>query len=120
MSSVSELALRAKAAIPTIASASTKQKNDALLAAADHLLKSGSEILSANLQDLATGQAAGISETVLDRLRLDDSRIDAMANGLRLVAGLPDPVGEVTDGWVRPNGLQIQRVRVPLGVVGVI
>lgn len=120
MATVSELGLRAKAVVPTFAAASTTQKNDALLGAAAQLLQNSADILTANAQDLETGQAAGISDTVLDRLRLDDSRIQAMANGLHLVAGLPDPIGEVTDGWVRPNGLRIQRVRVPLGIIGII
>src|SRR5262249_47853820 len=64
--------------------------------------------------------AAGVSDTVVDRLRLSGARVEGMAHGLRLVAGLPDPVGEVTAGWVRPNGLRIQKVRVPLGVVAII
>jgi glutamate-5-semialdehyde dehydrogenase len=120
MSSVNDLARLAKAAAPAMSAASTTVKNEALLAAADNVLAMQAEILAANDQDLERGREAGVSTTVLDRLRLDGARIDSMATGLRLVAGLPDPVGEVTDGWVRPNGLQIRQVRVPLGVVGII
>jgi glutamate-5-semialdehyde dehydrogenase len=120
MATVPELASRAKAAAPAVARASTSQKNQALINAADQLLANATEILAANERDLTSGRDGGISDTVLDRLRLDPSRIESMANGLRLVAGLPDPVGEVADGWVRPNGLQIRRVRVPLGVIGII
>ena len=78
------------------------------------------EILDANAADVAQAEADGTSATVIDRLRLTAARIESMADGLRQVASLPDPVGEVLDGWVRPNGLRIQRVRVPLGVVGII
>lgn len=120
MTTVPDLARRAKSAVSALATASTSQKNDALEAAAAGLKANVPRILEANEQDLAIGRANGISDTVLDRLRLDERRVDAMANGLRLVAALPDPIGEVTDGWVRPNGLRIQRVRVPLGVIGII
>jgi glutamate-5-semialdehyde dehydrogenase len=76
--------------------------------------------LEANGADLARAASEGIGETAIDRLRLSGARIEGMAEGLRTVAGLADPVGEVLDGWVRPNGLRVERVRVPLGVVGVI
>jgi len=78
------------------------------------------EILEANVLDVAAAEADGVSQTVIDRLRLTDARVASMAAGLRQVAGLPDPVGEVLDGWDRPNGLRISRVRVPLGVVAII
>src|SRR5262249_24087246 len=78
------------------------------------------EIQAANDADLDAAQRAGIDATALDRLRLTDARLDGMANGLRQVAGLADPVGEVIDGSTQPNGLQIVRVRVPLGVVAII
>ncbi|MBS1849069.1 MAG: glutamate-5-semialdehyde dehydrogenase, partial [Actinobacteria bacterium] len=78
------------------------------------------EVLAANAADVARAEADGVSATVIDRLRLDVGRIASMADGLRQVAGLPDPVGDVVDGWVRPNGLRIERVRVPLGVVAII
>jgi glutamate-5-semialdehyde dehydrogenase len=103
-----------------LATASTEVKDAALLAAADLLLDRHAEILSANADDVATAEAAGERTTVVDRLRLSDARLQSMAAGLRGVAGLPDPVGEITDGWQRPNGLRVQRVRVPLGVVAII
>lgn len=118
--SIPDLARRAKAASRALATASTVQKNDALLKAADLLEQRSDEILKANAVDVATAEAAGTAPGLVDRLRLDVGRIKGMADGLRQVAGLADPVGEVLDGWVRPNGLKISRVRVPLGVVAII
>ena len=115
-----ELARRAKQASRGLATASTSTKNAALLAAADALEKKTESILVANAQDVSNAEGAGIAPGLVDRLRLDDGRISAMAGGLRQVATLPDPVGEVLDGWVRPNGLRISRVRVPLGVIAII
>ena len=115
-----ELGQRAKAASRELARASAAAKDEALLTAADLLVERTGDIVRANGEDTARAEADGMSATLLDRLRLDDRRIEAMANGLRKVAGLPDPVGEVVDGWVRPNGLRIRRVRVPLGVVAVV
>jgi glutamate-5-semialdehyde dehydrogenase len=109
-----------KAAARDVALASTDTKNAALLAAADVLLARSDEVLAANAEDIAAAEADGTSATVIDRLRLTPGRVEAMADGLRQVAALPDPVGEVLDGWVRPNGLRIERVRVPLGVVAII
>jgi len=117
---VAELARRAKVASRALARASSTDKDAALLAAADLLVARGDEILAANGVDGARAEADGVSAPVIDRLRLSPERIEAMAAGLRQVAGLADPVGEVLDGWVRPNGLRIQRVRVPLGVVAII
>src|SRR3954449_11856125 len=117
---VRELGRRASEAGRTLATASTGAKDAALEAAADVLEDRTSEILSANVEDLAAAEAGGMEQGPLDRLRLTDARIAAMAEGLRNVAALPDPVGEVLDGWVRPNGLEIRRVRVPLGVVAII
>jgi glutamate-5-semialdehyde dehydrogenase len=114
------LGARAKAAARQLALAGTDAKDAALHAGADLLLQRSGDILAANGRDVARAQAAGVASTVVDRLRLDDRRVAAMADGLRQVAGLPDPVGEVTAGWVRPNGLRISQVRVPLGVVGVV
>jgi len=88
--------------------------------AADRLSARSDEILSANASDVARSVGAGASPTVVDRLRLSEARVVAMADGLRSVAMLPDPVGEVVEGHVRPNGLRVERVRVPLGVVGII
>lgn len=103
-----------------LATASTAIKNEALFGAADLLTARGKEILEANARDVATAERNGVGATVIDRLRLSESRLEAMAAGLRQVAALTDPVGEVLDGWVRPNGLRISRVRVPLGVVAII
>jgi glutamate-5-semialdehyde dehydrogenase len=117
---VTELGRRAQAASRALATASTDAKNGALLAAADVLEERAPEILSANREDLDAAAAGGMDAGPQDRLRLTEARIGSMAAGLRQVASLPDPVGEVLDGWVRPNGLEIQRVRVPLGVVAII
>jgi len=117
---IAELGRRAKQASRAVATASTATKDDALLAAADLLVARTAEVLDANAADVARAEGAGVAGTVIDRLRLDPSRVEAMAGGLRQVAALADPVGEVLDGWVRPNGLRIRRVRVPLGVVAII
>jgi glutamate-5-semialdehyde dehydrogenase len=103
-----------------MAAASTAAKDAALLAAADLLTERADEVLDANRTDVDRAEVGGANTTVIDRLRLSPARIEAMAHGLRTVAALPDPVGEIVDGWVRPNGLRIRRVRVPLGVVGII
>ena len=115
-----ELARRAKKASTELAAAPSAARADALVRAADLLEHRGAEILSANAGDLQRARDAGADATSLDRLRLDAARVAEMAGGLRAVAGLPDPVGEVVDGWVRPNGLRVERVRVPLGVIGII
>jgi len=95
-------------------------RDDALRLAADLLEDERSSLVAANRVDLERAEATGMTEAARDRLRLTKERVRAMARGLRKVAALPDPVGEVTEGWVRPNGLRVTRVRVPLGVVGVI
>src|SRR4051812_19088350 len=120
MSDVAELAKRAKAASVVLAQASTSAKDAALVTAADLLLERAPEIQAANQGDLDAGRAAGMDAGPLDRLRLTDTRLAGMANGLRTVAALADPVGEILDGWTRPNGLLVERVRVPLGVVAII
>jgi glutamate-5-semialdehyde dehydrogenase len=117
---IRDLGARAKTASRLLAQASTADKDAALNAGADLLLERTPDILHANEADIDRAHADGVSGTVIDRLRLTPGRLDAMANGLRTVAGLADPVGEVVDGWVRPNGLRIRRVRVPLGVVAII
>ena len=117
---IAELGARAKAASRVLASTSTETKDAALLAAADLLLDRHAEILASNEQDIAAAESSGTTATVVDRLRLSDARLQSMAAGLRKVADLPDPVGEVADGWTRPNGLRVHRVRVPLGVVAII
>ena len=117
---VAELGSRARAASRHLARASTVEKDAALVTAADLLVERTPEILAANQTDLEAARAAGMERGPLDRLRLDEARIEAMADGLRSVAALPEPIGEVLDGWTSPNGLEIQRVRVPLGVVAII
>lgn len=117
---VEELGRRARDASRVLATASTAAKDAALLGAADLLVACAAEILEANAADVDAAQADGMEAAPLDRLRLTDARIEGMAAGLRQVAGLADPVGEVLDGNRRPNGLEIERVRVPLGVVAVI
>jgi glutamate-5-semialdehyde dehydrogenase len=99
---------------------STETKNSALHAAADNVLRDAAAILHANAEDLAAAKAAGTSEAMLDRLALNPNRIDGIAAGLRQVAGLPDPIGEVLRGRTLPNGLQLRQQRVPLGVVGIV
>ncbi|MBI2703830.1 MAG: glutamate-5-semialdehyde dehydrogenase [Actinobacteria bacterium] len=118
--SIPELGARAKAASRTLAKASTAAKDDALLRGAELLVAQVDDILQANAADVDRAEADGVSPAVIDRLRLDRARVEAMASGLTLVASLPDPVGEVLDGWVRPNRLRIERVRVPLGVIAII
>lgn len=117
--SVADLGRRAKSAAPILANATTDIKNFALLAAADLILSRKDEIIQANLEDLSLAKDV-LLDSAIDRLRLDQSRIESMAAGLRQVAALPDPVGEITHGWTRPNGLEISKLRVPLGVIGVI
>jgi glutamate-5-semialdehyde dehydrogenase len=103
-----------------LALATTEQKNAALEAAAATLRARAPEILAANAHDMKAAEAAGLGAAMLDRLKLDPARIEAMASGVEQVATLPDPIGTVFAEWERPNGLRIQRVRVPLGVIGVI
>ncbi len=119
-SGVAALGRRAKAASSALGAASTAEKNAALLAGADLLVDRVAEVLEANRLDVEAATAAGMEPGPLDRLRLDEGRIVAMADGLRAVAGRADPIGEVLDGWRRPNGLRIERRRVPLGVVAII
>jgi glutamate-5-semialdehyde dehydrogenase len=117
---IRELGRRAKTASRRLATASTAEKDGALHAAAALLLERMPEILEANAVDVAAAEATGMEASPLDRLRLSEARLESMARGLRQVAALPDPIGEVLDGTRRPNGLEIRRVRVPLGVVAII
>ena len=103
-----------------IAALSTPAKDAVLLAAADALTERAAEILDANARDIEDGRANGLAESVLDRLALDKERIEGIAGGLRQVAGLQDPVGEVLTGRTLPNGIQMKQVRVPLGVMGMV
>jgi len=120
VTSIAALGSRAKQASRHVALASTASKNAALTAAADLLVERSPEILDANVADVAYAEQQGTSAVVVDRLRLSHARVASMAAGLRQVVALPDPVGEIVAGWTRPNGLLIERVRVPLGVVAII
>jgi glutamate-5-semialdehyde dehydrogenase len=115
-----EIGQRAKSAARVLALASTAQKDKALAGMAEALRARQAEILSANGDDMAEAKAAGATAAFLDRLALDERRIAAMADGLDVVRALADPVGTVTERWTRPNGMTIERVRVPIGVVGII
>jgi glutamate-5-semialdehyde dehydrogenase len=110
----------AKEAARTLALASTRAKNDALLQMARGLEEKTGLVLDANRSDLARARSGGLASAFMDRLTLSESRLEEMAAGLRQVAALPDPVGETVEAWRRPNGMEISRVRVPLGVVGFI
>jgi len=113
-------ARRAKAASRSLQAAGTEVKNEALAKMAELLRARQAKVLRANAIDMENGENAGLSSAMLDRLRLDEKRIEEMAKGLEDIVELPDPVGEVFETWTRPNGLRIEKVRVPLGVVGII
>jgi len=120
MSAVRELALRAREASRRLATFSTDEKNVLLLAMADELVARKQEILEANRNDVEAGKAAGLTGALLDRLELTEKRFADMVEGVRQVARLPDPVGEVVRKWKRPNGLEIEKMRVPIGLIGII
>ncbi|ODS23783.1 glutamate-5-semialdehyde dehydrogenase [Candidatus Endobugula sertula] len=115
-----QLGESARTASRTISAADTGLKNQALRAIADELSHNRESLLQANLQDMKVGQQYGLDEALLDRLSLDGGRIDAMIEGLEQVAALPDPCGEITHMNYRPSGIQVGKMRVPLGVVGII
>lgn len=117
---VTAKARAAKEAARALALASTLAKNEALLQMARGLEEKTAPVLEANRADLERGRAAGLTPAFIDRLTLSEGRIEEMAAGLRQVAALPDPVGETVEAWRRPNGIEISRVRVPLGVIGFI
>jgi glutamate-5-semialdehyde dehydrogenase len=118
--SVAELCLAAKAASRRLAAVDSNTKDAALLAIASALEARTEEILEANARDLEAGRESGLSDALMDRLRLDGARVRGMADGVRAIAALPDPVGEVVDGGRLANGLDVRKVRVPLGVVAVV
>jgi len=120
MSEVIGKAKAAKEASLELGIISTKIKDQALYAMAEALDKNAKAVIDANSVDLEAGQKKGLSKTILDRLALDGKRIKGMVEGLKVVKQLPDPVGEVISEWRRPNGLKIKKVRVPLGVIGII
>jgi len=120
MSDLRKLAERAKGAARKLARLSTAEKNSLLLAMADELTVREKEIRQANQEDVVAARAAGTSGALLDRLELTEKRFREMVEGVRQVAKLPDPVGEVMKKWTRPNGLEISKVRVPIGLIGII
>ena len=115
-----EIGQRARAAARALALTPSDQKNRALGAMAAAVRAQSSLILAANAEDVAEARAAGVTGAFLDRLALDPARVDAIAAGIDAVRGLKDPVGTVMESWTRPNGMRIERVRVPLGVIGII
>ena len=117
---VTEICLAAKRASRALATMSSADKDAALLRVADALQERAAEVLEANARDLEAGRESGLSDALMDRLALDPARLAGIADAVRSIAALPDPVGEVIDGWRLPNGLDLRKVRVPLGVVAVI
>ncbi|MDA7629557.1 glutamate-5-semialdehyde dehydrogenase [Akkermansiaceae bacterium] len=111
---------RARSAAHALAILSEEGKNEILRAMAAGIRESSTEILAANALDISAGEERGLTSAMLDRLRLDETRLEAVAAGVEKVATLPDPVGEVLGEWDRPNGIRIQQVRVPIGVIGII
>ncbi|TJV27012.1 MAG: glutamate-5-semialdehyde dehydrogenase [Mesorhizobium sp.] len=120
VATMADIGRRARAAARPLAIATTAAKNAALLAMAEAIVAREQDILDANAIDVSNGQESGLSASFMDRLKLDPARVRAMADGIREIAALRDPVGDVMAQWDRPNGLHIERVRTPLGVVGVI
>jgi glutamate-5-semialdehyde dehydrogenase len=118
--SIHTMGRQARAAAYRLAQLATADKDAILRAMAAAIRAATPELLAANALDLAAGTEKGLSAAMLDRLRLDDARIEAMAAGIEQVATLPDPVGQVMDSWQRPNGIRIEQVRVPIGTIGII
>ncbi|MFI8620198.1 MAG: glutamate-5-semialdehyde dehydrogenase [Marinomonas sp.] len=117
---MNQIGQQARAASRLLAKASTEHKNNALLAMADALEKARPRLIEENAKDIQNGEKKGLDAALLDRLLLSDARIDGMIEGLKQVAGLPDPIGEITDMLYRPSGIQLGKMRVPLGVIGII
>src|SRR3990172_7310912 len=115
-----KIAQQAKSASRKLSNISTKIKNDALLSMADLLEERIDFLVEANSKDINFAREKGLSSAMIDRLTLNAERIKEMSNGLREIAALPDPVGEVVRMWRRPNGLQIGKIRTPIGVIGII
>ncbi|MGA1562955.1 MAG: gamma-glutamyl-phosphate reductase, partial [Gammaproteobacteria bacterium] len=115
-----DLGQAARQASRAMARAGTSAKNAALLAIADALIAQQDTLLTENAKDLAAGKANGLDDALLDRLALNPERVAGMAEGLRQIAALPDPVGEIEDLNYRPSGIQVGKMRVPLGVIGII
>ena len=117
---IHEMGRQARAAAYSLSQLTTEQKDAILRAMAQGLRDASAEILSENAKDILAGEAKGLSSAMLDRLRLDETRLEAVAAALEHVATLPDPVGQVLDDWARPNGIRIEQVRVPIGTIGII
>ncbi len=117
---MTDLAAKARAAARVLALAPPEQKNRALAAIERAIRANAPAILAANAEDVAEARAGGMTSAFVDRLTLTQARVDGMADGVATVREIVDPVGAVTESWQRPNGMTIERVRVPLGVVGVI
>ena len=117
---VLEIGQRASEASEELGKAASTTKNQGLIAAANAIRSQSKQIVSANHKDLEITSGKGLSKAMIDRLKLDDTGIEAMAVGLEEIANLKDPVGNILDSWERPNGLAISRITVPLGVIGVI
>ncbi len=117
---IHQMGRQARAAAYQLAQLSSDEKNTVLRAMAAAIRKATPALLEANAKDLAAGTEKGLSAAMLDRLRLDEARIEAMAAGIDQVATLPDPVGQVLDAWERPNGIKIEQIRVPIGTIGII
>jgi glutamate-5-semialdehyde dehydrogenase len=115
-----KIAKAARTASSEIARCSSNKKDDVLLGIADKIEGKSSNIKEANLKDLSRAKEMGLSDAMIDRLTVSDATIKSMANGLREVARLNDPVGSITKTWIRPNGLEVSRIRIPLGVIGII
>ena len=117
---MNQIGQQARTASRSLAKASTEHKNNALLAMADALEKARPRLIEENAKDIKNGEEKGLDAALLDRLLLSDARIDGMIEGLKQVAALPDPIGEITDMLYRPSGIQLGKMRVPLGVIGII
>ncbi|MFK7876525.1 MAG: glutamate-5-semialdehyde dehydrogenase [Paracoccaceae bacterium] len=117
---MAQIGAQAKSAAAQLAHASAERKHAALISASEHVWRTRAAILEANAKDLDYGREKGLSPAMMDRLALDETRIRGIVDGLRAVAEQPDPIGEVIEDWDRPTGLNIKRVRTPLGVIGVI
>ena len=120
MSYIEELGTAAKKAETLMTSVSTKQKNDALKAIADSLIQNKEDIIKENKRDIENAKANGMTEALIDRLTLTEARIEGMSEGVRQVMELKDPINEIIGGEELPNGLKVEKIRVPLGVIGII
>jgi len=117
---IHQMGQQARAAAYKLAQLSSDEKNEILRSMAKSIREATPELIAANAKDIAAGEEKGLSSAMLDRLRLDEARIEAMAAGIDQVATLPDPVGQEMDAWERPNGIKIEQVRVPIGTIGII